>query len=200
MLQRVIIAVAQSSGSHAWSCGSFVAGWGPVAGWARGRWAVDVRFVLLNGGHYLGLPHVVHRLLHLGGGGWKFVAETLVERLFGLQGGAIEAVGATAVAEAHRLRHLGGFGLGEDVEGGHAEGDNVSRLQHFRSGAGFVGGKGVDDLGPGFVLVPGGCGEVGSRKAMIVSRNELGRRAMVGPVCSCAFVLALVAGDVKNIT
>ena len=32
------IALAQSSGFHAWSRGSFVAGCGPVAGWARGRW------------------------------------------------------------------------------------------------------------------------------------------------------------------
>ena len=58
------------------------------------------------------------------------------------------------------MRHLGGFGLGEDVEGGHAEGDDVGGHQHFRSGAGFVAGQGVEDFGPGFVLVPGGCGEV----------------------------------------
>ena len=77
-----IIALAQS-----WAFrGSFAAGWGPVAGWARGRWAVDVRFELLNGGHYLGFPHVVHGLLHFGGGGGDFVAEALVERLFGPQG------------------------------------------------------------------------------------------------------------------
>jgi hypothetical protein len=39
----------------------------------------------------------------------------------------------------------------------------------------------------------------GSRNAMIVSRNELGGRAMGRSGCSCAFVLALVASDVKNI-
>jgi hypothetical protein len=40
----------------------------------------------------------------------------------------------------------------------------------------------------------------GSRKAMIVSRNELGGRAMGRSGVSCAFVLAVVAGNVKNIT
>ena len=93
-------------------------------------------------------------------GGGHFVAEPLVERFFGLQGGAVEAVGAASVAQAHRLRHLGGFGFGEDVERGHAEGDDVGCLHHFRAGAGFVGGQGVDDFGPGFVDVRGGCGEV----------------------------------------
>ena len=82
---ELIIAVAQSWGSHVWSgalCCEMRAGGGVGAG-ALG---VDLRFVFLNGGHYLGLPHVVHGLLHFGGGGWKLVAETLVERFFGLQG------------------------------------------------------------------------------------------------------------------
>ena len=48
--------------------------------------AVDLRFVLLNGGHYFGFPHVVDGLRHFGGDGWNFIAETLVERFFGLQG------------------------------------------------------------------------------------------------------------------
>src|ERR1700684_2054792 len=64
-----------------------------------GALGVDFRPVLLNGGHYLGLPHVVYGLRHFGGRGWKFVAETLVEGFFGLQGGAIEVVGAAPVAE-----------------------------------------------------------------------------------------------------
>jgi hypothetical protein len=66
-----------------------------------GALGVDLRLRLLDDGHNLGLPHVVDGLLHLGGHGWEFIAETLVERLFGLEGGAIEAVGATAIAEAH---------------------------------------------------------------------------------------------------
>ncbi len=73
-----------------------------------GRWPVgagalevDLRFVLLNGRHNLSLPHVVHGLWHFGRDGWKFAGKTLVERLFGLKGGAIEVVGAAPVAEAH---------------------------------------------------------------------------------------------------
>jgi hypothetical protein len=55
-------------------------------GVGAGALGVDLRFGLLNDGHYLGLAHFVDGLRHFGGGGWKFVAETLVERLFGLQG------------------------------------------------------------------------------------------------------------------
>jgi hypothetical protein len=66
-----------------------------VAGWARGRWLSI--FVLYW------FRHVVDGFRHLGGGGWKLVAEALVERFFGVQGGAIEAVSAASVAEAHGL-------------------------------------------------------------------------------------------------
>jgi hypothetical protein len=76
------IALAQSSGFHVWSVGR----WGPVAGWARGRWLSI--FAL-----YCCMAAIISacRMSSMGSaisaGGWEFVAETQVERLFGLQGG-----------------------------------------------------------------------------------------------------------------
>ncbi len=87
------------------------------------------------------------------------------------------------------MRHLGGFGLGEDVEGGHAEGDDVGGLQHFRAGAGFVGGEGVEDLGPGFLLVPGGGEEVGHQEGddRFKKRVAVGGHRSVRGVVACLF-------------
>jgi hypothetical protein len=67
-------------------------------GVGAGALGVDLRFVLLDDGHYFGFPHVVYGLRDCGRAGREFAGETLVQDLFGLQGGAIEAVGATALA------------------------------------------------------------------------------------------------------
>jgi hypothetical protein len=58
--------------------------WGG-GGVSVGALGVDLRFVLLDGGHDLGLSHVVYGLRHFGGVGWEFAGKTLVQRLFGLE-------------------------------------------------------------------------------------------------------------------
>ncbi len=104
-------------------------------------------------GFEVGVRNVVNWLRYrFGGSGWV-VSEALVEGFFGPECRSVEPVGAAAVAEPHGLRHLRGFGLGQDVQCGHAEGDDLGGLQHFRAGAGAVGFECFDDLIAGVTRV-----------------------------------------------
>jgi hypothetical protein len=58
----------------------------------------------------------------------------LVQGFLGVQRRSVEAVGTAAVADPHRPGHLGGPGLGEEVQHRHAEGDHLGGLQHFGTG------------------------------------------------------------------
>ena len=86
---ELIIALAQSCGVPRRVPRVVCCGMRDGGGVGARALAVDGRLGLLDDGHDFGFPHVVDRLRHFsGGGGGNFVAEALVERFFGLQGGA----------------------------------------------------------------------------------------------------------------
>ena len=133
-----------------------------------GRYAVamgvDGGASVLDGGFEIGIWDVVDWFRHRFGRGGDVVSEALVQGFFCLECRSVEAVGAAAITEAHGWGHVRGFGLGQDVQRGHAEGDDLGGLQHFSACAGGVRGECIDDLTAGVACVDRRGGDVGQEE------------------------------------
>jgi hypothetical protein len=120
---------------------------------------------VLDGRFQIGVRKVVDWFQYRFGGAGRVISEALVQGFFGPECRSVEAVGADPVAEPHGRGHIRGFGLGQDVQRGHAEGYDVGGLQHFGAGAGAVAVERFNDLIAGVAHVLRCGGDVGQEES-----------------------------------